>query len=139
MEIKRRSSKIFYLEDSNPVDFVKSPSVFENCTTKDIKFWRLQDFLPIEDEKRTRSSSYFMLQNETWRFFSHVTYCDRDLFAHENTLSLRIHTYLNDVALDKFDVRIGISTKSGEELEWIYAKTSTDSLSTYLPLNRLNP
>lgn len=136
MEIKRRHSRIFDLEDSNPIDFVNNPSVFKNCTTEDRKFWRLRDFLDTENEKKTKSSSQFVLQNVTWRFFSYVIYSGRDTFSNDNTLSIRLHPISNDVALDKLNVRIGIVKKSGKELALSSAQASTGIFSTYIQLYR---
>lgn len=137
MEVKRRPSRIFDLEDSNPIDFVNNLSVFKNYTSEDRKFWRLQDLLDTENEKKTKSSCHFVLQDVTWRFFTYVIYSGRETFKNDNTLSIRVQPISNNVALDNLNVRIGVVKKSGKELELSSAQASTGIFSTYVRLNRL--
>lgn len=97
--------------DSNPIDSVDFQSILKNFKKENRRFWRLGDILPNEAEK-LRSSAYFRLENETWRFFidTRTYHFDTDSFI------ISINNLFNDAAVDLFSVRMGIVSESGDEI-----------------------
>lgn len=108
MEITRRKSP----KITKPIDSVVH---LQNCTTtENRKYWRFQEILTTEGE-RWRPSSYFRLQNETWRFLVHRRYDAKD-DDDEHLLPITVHNFFNDTAMEQFNVTIGLLTETGKEL-----------------------
>lgn len=123
MEIPRGLPKIIEPIDSNPIDSVGVLAVLKNFATENRRYWRLRDILRSKGERWTKSSSYFRLQNETWRFFSlHDT---KTYFGRDRIL-IRFHNFFNEAAVDQFNVGTGVLTETGELITEYKAKTSSD-------------